>query len=638
MSNYYSFLESFEELAQEENGGFFSFLRGKPGPIGPQGPVGPEGPGGLPGPIGPMGPQGEQGRIGPRGPMGQKGQPGEPGLQGPQGSAGLQGLQGPRGQKGDPGEKGPAGVPGPEGVLGPAGPRGPVGPEGKLGPVGPQGPRGIQGERGEVGPIGPAGPQGLKGQKGDQGIQGIPGPEGIQGPPGRDPSDLYKLYSQLADKSVLLKDVEITGNLALGGPLDNPQRWGRALTLTGDASGKILTTSGPNGVKTGLFAHPGWNGVRGGAGTESNDDFSLITNSSEKIRIGKDGAVLFKSNPEVQDKISINTGDGYFFVNKDSNFGIWKGENWLVSSPNPTSPGLSKRSINMAPTDYNYLIYGGNDKSNGTGGVLFLNGTGRDADGGRNTLTLRNDGGDTRIGGGAGRTRIESNGNVDIQGIVSISSENQTGKNAAAKGSVSVSGDGAFPPTTLPTLYHREYVGMGLASDYQISMEVNGLNKRAEAMRITHEGNIGIGTSTPKAKLDVNNMISVGPSGWGKNTIIGGSNRESALGQAQVHATDGNLHLDSANDKTLYLNYYTGTPTQVSGPLTSVGALTALNGATVNGDLTVNRIILKGQGGQPDYVLEVSPYNLGGVQVHPINTVFGGTINVGSVCTSQRCY
>jgi microcystin-dependent protein len=397
MSNNFSFLENFEEPTQEENGGFFSFLRGKPGPIGPQGPPGPEGPGGLPGPIGPKGQQGDQGRMGPRGPVGQKGQPGEPGLQGPQGTPGLQGSPGPRGQKGEPGVVGPVGPMGPAGEIGPIGPRGPVGPTGALGPIGPQGLQGIQGLRGEVGPIGPQGPQGIKGQKGDQGIQGIPGPQGIQGIPGREPTDLYKLYSQISDKSVLSKDVEIggrlnvpsinrfdmrtadyanisrgkniavgfghmggkaggsfadminlntwpdatggkqntialskngigmrlfqnnfdgsnpwtdyrdvtiadkdgnvdvrgnlniQGNLALGGPLDNPQRWGRALTLTGDASGKILTTSGANGVKTGLFAHPGWNGVRGGAGTESNDDFSFITNSTEKARITKDG-------------------------------------------------------------------------------------------------------------------------------------------------------------------------------------------------------------------------------------------------------------------------------------------------------------------------------------------------------------
>lgn len=463
MSDNYSFLENFQEL--QENTEFFSFLRGKPGPQGPQGPPGPEGPGGLPGPEGPKGQQGEPGRMGPRGPMGQKGQPGEVGLQGPQGSPGIQGPPGPRGQKGEPGAIGPAGVAGPEGPVGPAGPRGPVGPEGKVGPVGPQGPRGQKGQRGEVGPMGSAGPQGLKGQKGDQGPQGIPGPQGLQGPAGRDASNLYKLYSQLSDKSVLSKNVDIQGNL----------------------------------------------------------------NVSGNARLGD---------------------------------------------------------------------------------------------------------------------RLE------------ISAPFQTGKAAAAKGAVTVIGDGTIPPSKWPTMYHREYVGMGLASDYQISMEVNGSNKRTEAMRITHEGNIGIGTTKPqqkldvvsdgltkialrgrnnselfleggsgtriysnagsslsfgsggdnvrmtirpegnigigtqipKAKLDVNNMISVGPSGWGKNTIIGGLNRTSAGGQAQVHATDGNLHIDSADKKTLYLNHYTNTLTQVSGPLNSVGRFTALNGATIKGDLEASPI------------------------------------------------
>jgi len=64
-----------------------------------------------------------------------------------------------------------AGNAGPQGPAGPAGPTGPTGPAGTQGATGPQGPAGPQGQ---TGPTGPAGPQGATGPQGPIGPPGIP--------------------------------------------------------------------------------------------------------------------------------------------------------------------------------------------------------------------------------------------------------------------------------------------------------------------------------------------------------------------------------------------------------------------------------------------------------------------------------
>jgi hypothetical protein len=127
-----------------------------------------------------------------RGPIGPRGLQGEPG---PIGPPGLQGLRGQRGQKGDTGIQG---IPGPQG---PVGLEGPIGAQGLPGI---QGPKGQRGERGFPGQVGPVGPMGLPGPSGDKFI--------------------YKNYSQEGERSILNKNVEINGNLALGGNINVNQK------------------------------------------------------------------------------------------------------------------------------------------------------------------------------------------------------------------------------------------------------------------------------------------------------------------------------------------------------------------------------------------------------------------------------
>ncbi len=131
---------------------------GLTGPTGPQGDTGSTGPSGDTGPQGIQGPQGDTGIPGATGPVG---------FTGPIGPDGSRGETGPAGPAGDTGPQGATGLRGLQGDTGAVGPEGPQGDTGVMGPVGPQG---------ETGVMGPVGPQGETGAVGPEGPQGDTGP------------------------------------------------------------------------------------------------------------------------------------------------------------------------------------------------------------------------------------------------------------------------------------------------------------------------------------------------------------------------------------------------------------------------------------------------------------------------------
>ncbi len=74
-------------------------------------------------------------------------------------------------------------------------------------------------------------------------------------------------------------------------------------------------------------------------------------------------------------------------------------------------------------------------------------------------------------------------------------------------------------------------------------------------------GNVGIGTSSPGAKLHLSagdgSLALFGPNAsWGGKLYVGASPNQAVALTAQVISTDGNLHLDPAPSKNMYLGYY----------------------------------------------------------------------------------
>ena len=115
---------------------------------------------------------GYTGSIGATGPTGPIGYTGSLGATGPTGPIGYTGSLGATGYNGSIGATGPTGPIGYTGSLGATGPTGPIGYTGSLGATGPTGPIGYTGSLGATGPTGPIGYTGSLGATGYTGSQG----------------------------------------------------------------------------------------------------------------------------------------------------------------------------------------------------------------------------------------------------------------------------------------------------------------------------------------------------------------------------------------------------------------------------------------------------------------------------------
>jgi len=138
------------------------------------------------------------------------------------------------------------------------------------------------------------------------------------------------------------------------------------------------------------------------------------------------------------------------------------------------------------------------------------------------------------------------------------------------------SGQGAANEKTELILFHTNDPVNGSGVD-QITLRAPGLsfqtynnatvgdiNNNAgynERMYINPDGNIGIGTTSPGARVHVSagdaSLTLYGPNAsWSGQLYVGAAPNQAAASTAQVISTDGNLHLDPAPSKNMYLGYY----------------------------------------------------------------------------------
>jgi hypothetical protein len=154
---------------------------GAAGPSGPSGDPGPTGAQGATGIAGPSGPSGDPGPTGAQGVTGAQGATGSTGLTGATGVAGPTGATGLTGATGANGATGATGLTGANGATGAAGPTGATGLTGATGANGATGSIGLTGATGANGATGAAGPTGATGLTGATGANGATGATGLTG-------------------------------------------------------------------------------------------------------------------------------------------------------------------------------------------------------------------------------------------------------------------------------------------------------------------------------------------------------------------------------------------------------------------------------------------------------------------------
>jgi len=116
------------------------------------------------------------------------------------------------------------------------------------------------------------------------------------------------------------------------------------------------------------------------------------------------------------------------------------------------------------------------------------------------------------------------------------------------------------------------YIAHNSSSSKNISMRnmcgslTFGTRNDTVAMSIDDDGNVGIGTTSPNWPLEVtagdNSITHYGPNTtWGGRLAVGAANDKTAASDAataQCIVTNGNLHLDAADTRDIYMNHYRG--------------------------------------------------------------------------------
>jgi hypothetical protein len=132
---------------------------------------------------------------------------------------------------------------------------------------------------------------------------------------------------------------------------------------------------------------------------------------------------------------------------------------------------------------------------------------------------------------------------------------------------------------------HTAVAGDDIAFGYGSSASLT------ENMRIKGNGNVGIGTANPAAKLHVSagdaSFALFGPNSYGGQLYIGASpNNQSAALTAQVIASDGNLHIDPALGKNIYVGYFQARDIYLNpnGGNVGIGTATPVNTLDVRGN------------------------------------------------------
>ena len=521
-----------------------SGVSGVPGISGVAGVSGVPGATGADGASGVPGAQGVSGIPGVQGISGVSGTPGATGAQGPSGVSGIQGIQGPTGASGisgATGAQGPSGVSGIQGIQGPTGASGISGATGAQGPSGVSGVQGIQGPTGASGISGVTGAQGPSGVSGIQGIQGPTGASGISGATGATGPSGPSGASGVAGTTITV--TASNGLTSSGGSSPN-------ITLGGNLTQNTTVTLATGGTN--------YNMIFNTNSTTNSTGVANYTGGNMVLGTG-DGGTPFGGVLRGPNAGNSNTTGGNLVLDAGWATGTAAGGSVFVNG-GTTGTG----------SNGNVYLRGG--YSNSLEGAVYLN------DDHNGSTFLNDNGGTVTVGSGiAGAQTVTIN---NASGLYS-NTESQSSGLAILTGTNSSGTQGTSDYILYMGADKTNDLGYIQAVKYGLATTQLALNARG--------GNVGIGTATPQAPLEVSNVgtdvmkVTSTAGGVGNHAYIdfetfAGNYLNARIGAVDMGSNNGSLVFETGNQGT------TSTTTTERMRVLNTGAV-AFNGATNYGTI-----------------------------------------------------